>query len=578
MSSAADLAPSRDYLKTLALSCEPFADSGDGQFFYAGTALMQRLDLLSHLTQFGDAAILVSGPAGSGKSTLLSRFVGERGRQWRLCAIHADEFEQFERRLGDALGIGETAPAEQMLSQWASQHEASQLAVIAVDDAQQLPAHAVQALRDLLTQAPGDRVRLILFLTPSALSGIKAALEQGPASPSTQLLEIPKLSEEETAAYLMYRLAVAGYSGESPFNATEVRAICKAADGRPGAINQLAHEALQEHKMRAGGKGTRPTAARPARRVTWGFALLLALGLAAYLGWQSRMPSDDTPAPAASRTDDEVARPLFLPEEPDAADGQAGASTEPPADTPSVQPPAVPSPPAPAAPAANVPPAPDIAPDGSLPPAETTPEAPATEAPSGTGDAQGTASGVTDETKDGGSTPEDKLTPPAVAPASPTPSTPATPSAPATGTQTGDEQPPAADSSPPTRTAPAAAAQASEPSTATAQTPATAQAALPHREDWLLRQPADHYTLQLLGSRRQASIIGYIEQNGLDPARCAYYRGLFQGSDWYVLVYGSYPDRAAALADRARLPTRIQREKPWPRTLADVHQAIRDAR
>jgi type II secretory pathway predicted ATPase ExeA len=69
------------YLETFSLSCEPFADRIDSRFFYAGTTLMQRLDLLTHLTQFGDSVVLVSGPPGSGKTTLLSRFVGQSNNQ-----------------------------------------------------------------------------------------------------------------------------------------------------------------------------------------------------------------------------------------------------------------------------------------------------------------------------------------------------------------------------------------------------------------------------------------------------------------------------------------------------------------
>ena len=62
---------SPDYLEALSLYCAPYENRLDPKFFYAGTALMQRLDLLTHLTQFGESVVVVTGPPGSGKSTLL---------------------------------------------------------------------------------------------------------------------------------------------------------------------------------------------------------------------------------------------------------------------------------------------------------------------------------------------------------------------------------------------------------------------------------------------------------------------------------------------------------------------------
>ena len=105
------------YLERLSLNHEPFADTIDERFFYAGTALMQRLDLLSHLTQFGDSVVLVSGPTGSGKTTLLSRFASQANSQWRLCLLNADEFDHFAERLADALKSEPTANEQELLSQ-----------------------------------------------------------------------------------------------------------------------------------------------------------------------------------------------------------------------------------------------------------------------------------------------------------------------------------------------------------------------------------------------------------------------------------------------------------------------------
>lgn len=560
-------APSADYLKTYALSCEPFADGLDGRFFYAGSALMQRLDLLTHLTRFGDSVILVSGPRGSGKTTLLSRFVAQANRQWRLCLMNADEFAQFGQRLGDALGIGEITDAPQMVQNWASQSDASQLLVILIDDSQQLPADAMQTLCGLLDASLAERVRLILFGTPEAQQGIKQALDRQERSCTAQLLEIPKLSEEETAAYLMYRLAVAGYSGESPFTATEVRAICKAAGGRPAGINRLAHEALREQQMRSRGKPRKPKTPGKRTGAAWALASVVVVAMATYMGWERLQPAN--PPDALRDNGGHEARqtiPLNLPA-PEAM-SDPGALPEPrslsQADAPTA--PEV----LPTRPAAPVP---DVA------EAEKAAQAPETKPVPGPA-AEAPLSAIAPPALE--KTPQVAESNPDHSDGKPAAAQPSIPAVPATSR-------PAAEAvtsiSAKTGTARTAAAAESAASAATATTAAPTEPETgkeppggPRREDWLLKQPGSQYSLQLLGTRHEQSVFDYMKQNQLDPARCAYYRGSFKGGEWYVLIYGVFPGRQAALDARANLPARVRKDRPWPRSLASVQAAIREAR
>jgi DamX protein len=546
MSASRFPAPSADYLKTYSLSRAPFADGPDGRFFYGGSTLMQRLDLLIHLAQFGDSVVLVAGPPGSGKTTLLSRFVAQANRHWRLCLIHAQEFEHFGRRLADALGIGDTEDEQEIVARWASQSDASQLLVIVIDDAQQLQQDAIDKLCGLLGSSLAERVRLILFGTPQAQQAIKQSLEQKQLPCSAQLLEIPKLSEEETAAYLMYRLAVAGYSGESPFTATEVRAICKAADGRPADINRLAHEALQERQIRSRSKPLKTIAPRPGRALTWwSIASALVLLVAVYLGWEQ-------PGPSESRDSGESV-PLALPKpEP---------PTEKPPEVETMAPTADTAGPTAREQALAPEPAPEPNPET---PAQARSTAPAAAAP------------TTPPTVPGaGKTPEPGAPAVPAAPAAAQPVPPAAAAAPA-NMQGGPTGAPAAPE-PVASTTPAGPEQTGAPP-AKADKPATPGEPGPYGEAWLLKQPGNRYTLQLLGSRHKQPILDYIRRNKLDRERCAYYQGSFKGGEWYVLVYGVFSSRTAALAARNELPARVQKEKPWARTLASIQTAIREQR
>lgn len=532
-----------DYLATFSLNCEPFADDVDNRFFYGGTALIQRLDLLTHLTQFGDSVIFVSGPAGSGKTTLLSRFVGQANSQWRLCLMEGSEFGDFPARLADALHSSAATDEPELLSQWAANTDNSQLLVIVVDNSEQLDASAFQRLCDLLSQPAAERVRIIMFGLPDAQQQHKQAIEQQQLNCTTRQLDMPRLSEEETASYLMYRLAVAGYSGESPFSATEVAAMCKAADGRPAQINRLAHDALAEHQARAGNTRVRSlSSARSGTGLVWALTAFGVLALAGWLGWQKLEP--DTESDAIAQLDEVPMEeyPLALPEPR-------------PLTTPVVE-----------APADRVEPVQPATSPLAITPKTDASHAPDTAEPA-LADAPVGQQGTQAVTEGPGSANvlADTL------------------HAAADNNHTAVSKPPAAESTPvptpPVQPVPQTSVSSKpEPVTdATATQQKTTTDALPHRAAWLLEQPEASYSLQLLGSRQAESITDYIRQHRLDTQQTSYYRGLYKGGEWYVLLYGSYPSREAALAARASLPGPVRNNKPWPRTLKSVHAAIREA-
>jgi len=538
------------HLETFSLRCEPFEDRIDNRFFYAGTTLMQRLDLLTHLTQFGDSVILVSGPPGSGKTTLLSRFIAQSNNQWRLCLIDAaDDFNRFHDRLADALGSGSFSSDRELLSEWENHTDSSQLLVILVDNSEQLDESALDRLCTLLGQASADRIRIILFGIPEAQQRLKQTFEQKALSCSTQRLEMPRLNEEETSSYLMYRLAVAGYSGESPFTATEVSAICKAADGRPAALNRLAGQALLERQERSNSKRLCPVIGnRKGNALAWGLASLGILSVAVYMGWQRfYSPSDDAHQPRSQQRPMQE-HPLALPEPT-------------PLSTP-VQRSGTANMPEPAGSSASETVAESARIDSSLksqhaPPAE--PSLLDSKALSGPVIRKDNVIAVMPdpaETPAPNTEAQEKavlLAPPIEQPPAPEPANLETVKAekPATPAETAMQ--------------PAAIKQIQ------------AKQTLPHRESWLLDQSEAFFSLQLVGSRNEKSITDYIRRHKLDAHQAAYYRGHHQGSAWYVLMYGVYPTKTAALHGRDTLPAKIRKAKPWLRSLKSVHTSIREA-
>ncbi|MCY1246582.1 Cell division protein DamX [compost metagenome] len=80
----------------------------------------------------------------------------------------------------------------------------------------------------------------------------------------------------------------------------------------------------------------------------------------------------------------------------------------------------------------------------------------------------------------------------------------------------------------------------------------------------------------MLGTGSEASAQAFIRQQGGSGYR--YFRKSLQGKPFFVVTYGSFADRASAVAAIKSLPAKIQASKPWPRTFASIQQEIASTR
>ncbi|HKJ08009.1 MAG TPA: AAA family ATPase, partial [Gammaproteobacteria bacterium] len=271
------------YLDVLDLQRPPFGLDPDPAFYYAEPTLMQRLDLLVHLAQFSDRILIVTGPAGAGKTSLLQQFMSRAGEGWRPCAMDSTEAPHSNALLarlascfggaGKADSTAVDVPA--LLERWRALQSAGHHPMVVIDDAHKLNTGTLEALLNLAGDPAqtAARVRVILLGEPSLLALLARAGLDPDRDHLVHTMSLPALNAEQTAAYMAYRLAVAGYSGESPFAPTEARAIHKASGGVPGRINQLAHEHLEEHMT---GADSSKSAARGRRFPRWA---IIALGV-----------------------------------------------------------------------------------------------------------------------------------------------------------------------------------------------------------------------------------------------------------------------------------------------------------
>ena len=128
-------------------------------------------------------------------------------------------------------------------------------------------------------------------------------------------------------------------------------------------------------------------------------------------------------------------------------------------------------------------------------------------------------------------------------------------------------------------TPPPAPKMAVKPPAATPAIKATPKAVKkgPKREAWLLAQKPTAYTLQIIGLTDRSNIPAYIKQHKL-AGQVAYFKTSRNGKVWYPLLYGIYPDRAAAIAARPKLASQLRQKGIWARSLESVHKEIETAK
>ncbi len=93
-------------------------------------------------------------------------------------------------------------------------------------------------------------------------------------------------------------------------------------------------------------------------------------------------------------------------------------------------------------------------------------------------------------------------------------------------------------------------------------------------ERWILDQPPSNYTLQLFGTSNRTKWQQFMRRQEKHP-EIASFKSRRNGQDWFVVLFGSYPDRASAGEAAASLPSSVGKLSPWIRTFSGVQDGIR---
>lgn len=518
------------FLDHYQLSHDPFAPRVPGfKFFPAQRKPV--LGQLHHLARYSQLMLVVSGPLGSGKSLLRQALVASTNKQAVqsvvVSARSASDASSMLAQVAQELGVAQPE-VQAILSKVVQLALTGQEVYLLVDDAEQLDESALQALLELAAGVPEGRPHVFLFGEPSLIAGLD---ELNVEEERFHIIELAPYSEEETREYLEQRLEGAG-RGIEVFSREQIADIHENSDGWPGNINQVARDTLIEAMIASRSTAKRPTMGfkMPKKHVLALSAVVVVAVAAAVL-----MPKKGDKAPAEA-----PAAQAQLP----LGDGKQGAAIE---FSGSSQPMPLPL-------------------VGQSQPVMREPLAQA----AGMGDGEeGSPAG--DTALQPGNPPPTVTTiaPPQGVPAGPAPA-PAQPVqsvAPAPKSVATQSAKPVA----PAKPAPTQVAVA-KPAAKAAEKPAAASAG---NGGWYAGQKPGNYVVQILGTSSEASAQAYVKAQGGDYR---YFKKNLQGKPLYVVTYGSFANRDAAVAAIKNLPAKVQAGKPWPRTVASVQQELAAAR
>lgn len=529
------------FLDHYQLSHDPFAPRVPGfKFFPAQRKPV--LGQLHHLARYSQMMLVVSGPLGSGKTLLRQALVASTNKQAvQSVVVSARGASDAASVLGQVAQTLDVPQAEMqaILSKVVQLALTGQEVYLLVDDAEQLDESALQALLELAAGVPEGRPHVFLFGEPSLIAGLD---ELNVEEERFHIIELAPYSEEETREYLEQRLEGAG-RGIEVFSREQIVDIHENSDGWPGNINQVARDTLIEAMIASRSTAKRPSMGfkMPKKHVLALSAVVVVAVAAAVL-----MPKKSDKAPAEAPAQAQL--PL--------GEGQSGAAIE---FSGSSQPMPLPlvgqSQPVmrePLAQAAGMGEGEEGSPAGNTalqpgnPPPTVTTIAPPQGVPAGPAPAP--------------------AQPVATAPVQPVQPQPVAPAPKPVATQPVKPVAPAKPAPAPTQVAVA------KPAAKPAEKPATAGSG---NGGWYAGQKPGNYVVQILGTSSEASAQAFVKAQGGDYR---YFKKNLQGKPLYVVTYGNFANRDAAVAAIKNLPAQVQAGKPWPRTVGSVQQELATAR
>ena len=241
------------YLEHFKLTELPFRLSPDPAFLYLSKHHARAKAYMESTIWFTDGFVVITGEIGSGKTTLLETFLRELEKDVVVAQVAQTQVSPIEFLQAVLVQFGfspfkmRKAELIATLNQFlVEQYAAGRKVLLIVDEAQNLSNRVLEEIR-MLSGVETTKEKVLRII----LAGQPELNEKLDAPDLVQLMQrirlrfhLTALTPEETQAYILHRLEVAGAHGRQLFDPETMAVIFRYTGGVPRLVNTLCDTAL----------------------------------------------------------------------------------------------------------------------------------------------------------------------------------------------------------------------------------------------------------------------------------------------------------------------------------------------
>ena len=241
------------YLEHFNLSELPFRLSPDPAFLYLSKHHARAKAYMESTIWFTDGFVVITGEIGSGKTTLLETFLRELEKDVVVAQVAQTQISPIEFLQAVLVQFGfspfkmRKAELIATLNQFlVEQYAAGRKVMLIVDEAQNLTNRVLEEIR-LLSGVETTKEKVLRII----LAGQPELNEKLDSPELVQLVQrirlrfhLTALTPDETHAYILHRLEVAGAHGRQLFENDTLPVIFRYTGGLPRLVNTLCDTAL----------------------------------------------------------------------------------------------------------------------------------------------------------------------------------------------------------------------------------------------------------------------------------------------------------------------------------------------